>query len=645
MYPATKPNERGISNTFSTLCDTIFSSGDSDIKLTPNNSINYISDLVRPTTVMACKLIQDKQNDRPLRVLFDSGSDKTMINRRVLPRGTIPTMAQGTRILGVHGWEVHRHEILLQDIMLPEFSTSIRIEGPVRAIVYNNDESDYDIIIGNDLLRTLKIDLCASILSVKWLENVISYHPYNYFHPTSFSACFASTFDDPYADREELAHELGYKSRDILPSKYEQTDPFIVAKSQKHLTTEQQFQLAELLKKYNKLFSGKLGCYTKKKFKLEIDNNVKPFNCRPYPVSRVHQPTFKDVLQHLVQIGVLTPTGASRWLAPSFIIPKKDGRVRWISDFRQLNKVIQRRVYNLPKITEILTRRIGWYCMTKIDVSMHYYTFELDDESKDLCVITTPFGNFRYNRLPMGISQAPDIAQEVMETLFQTLDEVDNYIDDVGVFSNSWDEHLASLDKVLTILQDNNFTVNPLKCEWGVKETDWLGYWLTPKGLKPWRKKINAILALKMPKTHKQLRSFLGAINYYRDMYPRRSHILTPLTAVTGGKGTIKWTDEMIQAFKTIKALIAKDAFLRYPDHNKPFYIYTDASDYQMGAAIFQEGVPVAFFSKKLNSAQRNYSVGEKELYFLLLRLSKNFTRCSTVVKTYTFLLIILTMF
>ena len=87
---------------------------------------------------------------------------------------------------------------------------------------------------------------------------------------------------------------------------------------------------------------------------------------------------------------------------------------------------------------------------------MQYYTFEFDEASKNLCVICTPFSNYWYNRLPMGVKQSPNIAQEIMESLFRDLPETDVYIDDVGVFSNSWKDHLQSLTKVLTVLQQAN---------------------------------------------------------------------------------------------------------------------------------------------------------------------------------------------
>jgi len=605
---------------FVSLCDEAFTAGDSDIKVNFNMDVTT-SLRLRAVSVALVGAIQNVPVKRPLRLLFDTGSDKTLVNYKALPKGASPSTGQGGRVTGVHGTAVLNQEVLITSLCLPEFSPTQKVPGPIRATMFKNDDSNYDLIIGMDLLQALGIDVMSSSKRVMWGDLTIPFRPSDYFVTHTFDASSISSEDNP--DDEALAKEAGYKSKVLLHSKYEKVDPQEVARQQKHLNQQQQADLARLLSKHMKLFSGKLGTYPHKKIHLELKPNAVPYNCRPYPIPRSQRQVFKDELDRLCKVGVLSKCGPSEWLLPSFAIPKKDGRIRFITDFRELNKMIKRRVYNLPKIQDILTKRTGYQFFTKIDVSMHYYTFELDDASKELCTICTPFGNYRYNRLGMGIHQSPDIAQEVMEDLFRALEEVDVYIDDVGCFNNTWEQHIQSLSKVLTILEQNNFTVNPFKCEWAVQETDWLGYWLTPKGLKPWRKKVDAILAIQRPKTVKQLRSFLGAINFYRDMYPRRSHILAPLTKLSGMKGNIPWKQEQQSAFDTIKALLAQEAFLSYPDHNKPFHIYVDASDLQLGAAIFQEGKPIAYYSRKLNAAQKNYTTGEKELLSIVETLKE----------------------
>ena len=223
---------------------------------------------------------------------------------------------------------------------------------------------------------------------------------------------------------------------------------------------------------------------------------------------------------------------------------------------------------------------------------MMFYNMELDDKSKELATIVTPFGKFQYCRLAMGLKTAPDEAQALIDEILGDLN-CERCIDDIGIMHQDYDEHMKVLQQVLTRLQEHGLKVNPVKCEWCVKETNFLGHWLTPTGIKPWQKKIDAILRLSPPKDKTQLKSFLGAVTYYHTMWPRRSRVLHPLTKLTGNV-PYEWKPKHQKAFEEMKAVMAAEALTAYPNHNLPFQIYTDANNYQMGAIINQNGRIVA---------------------------------------------------
>ena len=184
----------------------------------------------------------------------------------------------------------------------------------------------------------------------------------------------------------------------------------------------------------------------------------------------------------------------------NIITPKKDANAHWTSDLCSLNMSLICKVYPIPKITELLYKCQGYKYIRILDLSDHYYTFVIKENCHHLLTTAMPFGLYWYKRLPQGISISPDVAQEAMENvLHEFLEWVICYFDDIVLFSNSWEEHIDLINKVCTIIKKAGFKVNPNKCNWAKQEVEFLGYLITPNGLKPLWSKFNAILVMKKP--------------------------------------------------------------------------------------------------------------------------------------------------
>ena len=175
------------------------------------------------------------------------------------------------------------------------------------------------------------------------------------------------------------------------------------------------------------------------------------------------------------------------------------------------------------------------------------------------------------------------------------------------------EDHLKKMETVLKRLNDIGFRANLRKSFFMQQEVEYLGFLLTSDGIKPQPKKIEAMTRIKPPTNSKQLKRFLGMVNFYQDIWPRRSHVLAPLAKLSSKTGKLNWIWGQIQqrAFAEAKAMLCKHAMLAYPDFEKPFNLYTDASDLQLGATLVQDGNPIGFYTRKLNSAQLNYTVCE----------------------------------
>jgi Reverse transcriptase (RNA-dependent DNA polymerase). len=279
----------------------------------------------------------------------------------------------------------------------------------------------------------------------------------------------------------------------------------------------------------------------------------------------------KQEIKTLLDLDVIEPVLTSLWAFPTFLISKKDGTARFVSDFRKLNQLLEDEQHSLPIIREILTRCTGFTFVTIFDLTSQFYHFEVDSESRQYLVINTPFGKYRYKRLPMGIKIAPAFAQAVMTQLFNDLDFVECFIDDLAVFGNgTLEEHLKQVNEVLRRLNQCNFSLKPKKC------------------VRPQPEKVNAILKVAPPTTARQLRQFIGMINYYRDHIHRLSHLLAPLTDQSKHKTKINWSSACHQSFEKLKSQLAQQAMLSFPNPKFPFILKPDASYYQLGCIILQ---------------------------------------------------------
>ena len=553
-----------------------------------------------------------------LKILLDSGCGGTLINKQFTKK-LKTTKSKKTKWRTKSG-NFKTDKLCKVSLTLPALFENREIEWDCYVDESDPDSCLYDMIIGRDLMIELGIDICFSTAEIKW-DNasipMVSVDQLRDANIDGFEKEILYSQDPDTTDAERI--------QNIVESKYCPADLRKVVNECTILDDNQKEILFQLLTKYESLFDGTLGTWKTDPIELELkEEGTKPYHAKPYPVPHSQEKKLKEEVQRLVEFGVLRKINRSEWACPMFVIGKPDGSLRSLADLRELNKRIKRKPFPIPKITDMLQKLEGFSWATSLDLNMGYYHIELTPNSSRMCTIVLPWGKYEYLRLPMGLCNSPDIFQEKISELMAGLEFCRAYIDDLLIVSKgSFEQHMDHLEQALTRLSEAGLKVNAVKSYFCQNELEYLGYLINKEGVRPTMKKVEAIKNIATPKTRKQLRGFIGMVNYYRDMWPQRAELLAPLSAMTSSKVKWNWTKECQKSFDLMKEVISKETLLTYPQFDKPFEIHTDASKVQLGACISQEGKPIAFYSRKLNPAQTRYTTTERELLSIVETLKE----------------------
>ncbi|CAN8073109.1 unnamed protein product [Agarophyton chilense] len=334
------------------------------------------------------------------------------------------------------------------------------------------------------------------------------------------------------------------------------------------------------------MWSGRFGTIRATTLRIDLQDDARPQFQYPYRTGLKGRKIVAVQMEkkRKAQIIEPVPPNQSEWASPIVLVAKKDGSVRFCVDYRKLNAVTKRDSYPIPRMDDCLDSLGEAVVFTTLDANSGYWQIPLAEDATALTTFTTHEGLFIFNRMPFGLKNAPATFQRVMDIILSRVKWKFAlvYLDDFIIFSGTVKEHFCHVKKVLTIPQDAGVTLTLRKCAFFQASLDYLDQVVFPGKLKVATLTTNAILQAKPPRTHKELRSFVGLCNVYQRFVQVFSKISAPLNAMLK-KGTPSefeaLTDYQYEAFQTVKDQLLNPPILALPKPNRPFVLETDASD------------------------------------------------------------------
>lgn len=388
--------------------------------------------------------------------------------------------------------------------------------------------------------------------------------------------------------------------------------------------------LNSLIVKYNEIFSNNkydVGQLRLEKCRIELVNNI-PINLRPYRCSDSVQKRIDEKIKMLLEHNLIRESTSS-YAFPVTLADKKDEgeQERLCIDYRQLNKIVMRESFPFPKIEEITDRILDCKFMTKLDIRSSFWHIRMHPEDIPKTAFVTRDNHLEWLVMPFGYTNSPQIFQRAIRKFirkYKLSTYTENYMDDILVFSKSFDEHIMHIENIFNALRNENIKLKYEKCEFFKSEVDFLGHRIGSNRIKPLSDNIEAIIKFNKPSNIKEVQRFIGKINFYHKFLPNAPKLLEPLYNLLRKGEQFNWNDQAEESFNKVKDYLSKYPILRIYNPKKECYLYTDACKIGVGAVLKQiqeddnELHPIGYFSKKLLKYQMSYSITELECYAII---------------------------
>lgn len=358
-----------------------------------------------------------------------------------------------------------------------------------------------------------------------------------------------------------------------------------------------------------------IGCLKGFKYDIDLIDNPKleifPARRIPYSIRN----NVKEELDRMQRAGIIKPVNSPTPSVSPMVIVRRNGKIRVCIDPSSLNKNLKRRHYPLRTLEEIAAKINESKWFTVLDCKKGFWQLPVTERTSKYLTMATPWGRYSYLRLPMGLSSAPEVFQQIIERLIGGKKGVECAMDDILIHASSKDKLQKISDEVTRILKDAGLTLNNEKCVYAENKVKFLGHIVTQEGLKADPEKIETISKLKVPQDVTALQRFLGMVTYLAKFIPNLSEITQPLRELCKKNVEWQWEKEHQLSFERLKESLKTLPVLKYFDVNAPITLSVDSSKHAVGAVLIQEGRPVAYAAKALDKTQQNYAQIEKEAY------------------------------